>query len=342
MQRILIIIISFSLALSSCTSSEDNANVIKKANITIITSLNGTGDTGYNDLILSGIMYFYEANDVCLNMITPHRYEDVAPAVEKWQAEATNYSRSLLVLAGSEYEEFVSTNNIELHENQQILLFESKNKNLPAGVNTFYINRYGASYLAGCMAKEHYAATIIAAMPGEALLEEAIAGFGDGYKTHSGKDAELFYLSDNEKGFAMADSAYRLASDISNAFIFPLAGGSNNGIYKYSREASFYLPLIVGMDKDCSMYSDRIPFSMVVNIDKVVEEYLTDWTNNIPLEKSKEFGLGSGIIDIIPSPTFYRNLVIWEDYYDSEDYWQNVYNSHKAEAIEKEKEYEKY
>ena len=152
---------------------------------------------------------------------------------------------------------------------------------------------------------------------------------------------ELVYLSDNEDGFAKADSAYRVASEIRNAFIFPLAGGSNSGIYKYSRETDFYLSLIVGMDTDCSMYSDRIPFSMIIHINKVVEQYLTDWLNDVLLEKNQVFGLESGMIDIVMSPVFYRNMDVWEDYYDSEDYWMKAYQNHKVEAIGKEEAYEK-
>jgi len=89
------------------------------------------------------------------------------------------------------------------------------------------------------------------------------------------------------------------------------------------------------------MYSNRVPFSMVVHIDKVIEQYLTDWMNDALMEKNQTFGLESGMIDIAFSPVFYRNLDIWENYYENEDYWVNAYQSHKAEAIGKEEEYEK-
>lgn len=325
--------------LSSCSSNEED--VIKRNQITVITSVGGLGDMGYNDQIMSGLMHFYEANEVSMNLVRPNKAEDANQVLQKWQTETKGKGKSLLVLASNEYETLVTTNNLNLSENQQILLFESKNPNLPEGVRTFRINRYGTSYLAGCMAKEHEAATIIAAMPEDAVLEESIEGFTDGYQAHSNKQVELIHLSDNEEGFAMADSAYRVASEIHNAFIFPLAGGSNNGIYKYSRESDFYLPLIVGMDTDCSMYSDRIPFSMVIHIDKVVEQYLSDWLNDVPQEKHRIFGLESGMIDIVMSPVFYQNLDVWEDYYESEDYWSKAYQAHKKEAVRKEEEYER-
>ena len=334
-------LIMFICLFTCCKDETGNIYIPNHQHLTLITSASGLGDMGYNDQIMSGIMNFYEANEVSMNLVRPNKTEEAKQALQKWQAETKDKGKSLLVLAGNEYETLVTTGNLNLSENQQILLFECKNQNLPEGVNTFHINRYGASYLAGCMAKEHEAATIVAAMPEDPILEESIQGFTDGYQAHNNNRVKLVYLSDNEEGFAMADSAYRVASEIRNAFIFPLAGGSNSGIYKYSRETDFYLPLIVGMDTDCSMYSDRIPFSMVVHIDKVIEQYLTDWMNDVPMEKNRTFGLESGMIDIAFSPVFYRNLDIWENYYENEDYWVNAYQSHKAEAIGKEEEYEK-
>ena len=333
-------LIMFICLFTCCKDETGNIYIPNHQHLTLITSASGLGDMGYNDQIMSGIMNFYEANEVSMNLVRPNKTEEAKQTLQKWQAETKDKGKSLLVLAGNEYETLVTTGNLNLSKNQQILLFESKKQNLPEGVNTFHINRYGASYLAGCMAKEHEAATIVAAMPEDPILEESIQGFTDGYQAHSDNQVELVYLSDNEDGFAKADSAYRVASEIRNAFIFPLAGGSNSGIYKYSRETDFYLPLIVGMDTDCSMYSDRIPFSMVVHIDKVIEQYLTDWMNDVPMEKNRTFGLESGMIDIAFSPVFYRNLDIWENYYENEDYWANAYQSHKAEAMGKEEEYE--
>ena len=341
MLRISIVLICISAALSSCSSSEDKAVDAKEARLTVITSISGLGDMGYNDQILSGTMHFYEANDVSMNLIRPNDTEEVRQVLQKWQTETKNYEKSLLVLTGSEYENVLAESNVQLEDNQQILIFETQNQNLPERVSSFYINRYGASYLAGCMAKEHEAATIIAAMPGSPTLEAAIAGFSDAYHTHSQQEAEVIYLADDESGFNMADKAYQTMGDIYNAFVFPLAGGSNIGIYKYSRETSLYLPLVVGMDADQSMQSSRIPFSMVIHIDQVVEQYLTDWLNGIPLEKHQTFGLESGIIDITLSPVFYQNMEIWEDYYEDDNYWENAYQNYKAEAIRKEEAYEK-
>ena len=337
-----ILILSLLIVYLSTSCSGDNDISQRQSNhLTVVTSINGLGDMGYNDQIMSGIMRFYEANDVSMNMIRPNNTGEVRQALQKWQTETKNHEKSLLVLAGSEYENVLAESNVQLEDNQQILVFETKNQNLPKGVSSFYINRYGASYLAGCMAKEHEAATIIAAMPNSPTLEAAIAGFSDAYRTHSQQEAEVIYLADEESGFNMADKAYQTMGDIYNAFVFPLAGGSNIGIYKYSRETSFYLPLVVGMDADQSMQSSRIPFSMVIHINKVVEQYLTDWLNGIPLEKHQIFGLESEMIDISLSPVFYQNMEIWEDYYADDNYWKTAYQNYKEEAIRKEKAYEK-
>ena len=134
----------------------------------------------------------------------------------------------------------------------------------------------------------------------------------------------------------MPDTTFRIAGDIENSFILPLAGGSNSGIYKYSRETPFYLSLIAGMDTDCSLLSPRIPFSVVINIDRLVEQYLSDWYNGIEYAKNEVYGLEDGVTDIVISPVFYERIDIWQDYYSDPSYWSNAYADNMEEAKEKE------
>lgn len=47
--------------------------------------------------------------------------------------------------------------------------------------------------------------------------------------------------------------------------------------YKSSRDMLFSTMLVAGMDVDCSAFSGRIPFSVVIHIDRIIENYLTDW-----------------------------------------------------------------
>ncbi|MBQ4162245.1 MAG: BMP family ABC transporter substrate-binding protein, partial [Parabacteroides sp.] len=309
--------------------------------LTVVTSVNGLGDMGYYDKIMEGVMNFYEQHDLEMNLICPQDEEEVKQIISNWQNETRNEHKSLLLLADSEYEKLLRQTDIILSENQKILLFESRSTDLPDRVYTFYINRYGVSYLAGCMAREHTSATIIAAMSDNPLLEESINGFSDGYNSGGNNSSvNVVYLSKDETGFSMPNKAFQLAGDIENSFIYPLAGGSNSGIYKYSRETPLYLPLIAGMDTDCSLLSSRIPFSVVINIDRLVEQYLSEWYNGLEYAKNEVYGLEDSVTDIVISPVFYERMDIWEDYYSDPNYWNSAYANNIEEAKEKEGRYE--
>ncbi len=327
----------FAAVLSSCGDGNTAENLAPRPRITLVTTVNGAGDNGYNDKITAGVMKFFESHDVAMSLVRPATVEDARKALHSWLTKDTD-SRSLLILAGSEYEAMMKSEDVALAKNQKILLFESDG--IP-GICTFRIQRYGASYLAGCMAAPHREATVVAALPGEQILSDGIQGFAEGYSAHSGgRQAEVRFLADDYSGYAMPDSTYRLAATMEDSFIYPLAGGSNNGFYKYSRERNFVTMLVSGMDADCSTYSKRVPFSVVIKMDEVVEAYLSDWYQGLELAENRTFGLESGVVDIVISPLFHETTDIWEDYYLDETYWKNAYGQYKAEAIGKETEYE--
>ncbi len=322
--------------LSSCSGVGDNDG-LRRPRLTVITSLNGAGDNGYNDKVLEGVMQFYESHDMAMSLVRPATVDEARSVLHSWLAAEAD-APSLLVLAGSDYEAMMKSENVTPGGNRKILLFESDG--VP-GVCTFRILRYGASYLAGCIAAPHGEARVVAALPGERILEDGIAGFADGYGAHSGgRKSEVVYLADDYSGYARPDSAYRLAAKMESSFVYPLAGGSNSGLYKYSREHGFVTMLVAGMDADCSARSDRVPFSVVIRMDEVVERYLNDWYDGRELPASRTFGLESGVVDIVVSPLFNAVTDIWEDYYLDPEYWQKACGRYRDEAIGKEAEYE--
>ena len=339
------------VVLSSCTDRDgDTAKTFNESlSVTLVTSLNGAGDNGYNDLILSGALKFYQAHEeVELSLVWPHDIAEAEGILTSWLAEESE-ERQLLILGGNEYEQMVREKDIELDNNKTILLFESE---AIQGVNTIRIQRYGISYLAGCIVAPEGCATIIAALPDDPILADAISGFTDGFKAYCGNEEEedensyiktgldTIYLANDYTGYAMPDSTYRLATEINNGFIYPLAGGSNNGIYKSVRDNHFALAMVIGMDADCSAHGKSIPFSVVIRSDKLVENYLTMWTNGEELPSHSSYGLEDGYTDIIISPYFYDMNIQWKPYYEEENYWEKAYYMYKGEAIEKEMEYE--
>ena len=256
--------------------------------------------------------------------------------------------RQLLILGSNEYEQMVREKDIELDKNKTILLFESE---AIQGVNTVRIQRYGISYLAGCIVAPEGCATIIAALPDDPILTDAISGFTDGFKAYYNEDnvedsyyfstgLDTIYLANDYTGYAMPDSTYRLVTEINNGFIYPLAGGSNNGIYKSIRDNHFALTMAIGMDADCSAHGKSIPFSVIIRTDKLIEDYLTMWVDGKELPSHSSYGLKDGYTDIVISPYFYDMNMQWKPYYEKENYWEDAYYKYKEEAIEKESEYE--
>lgn len=98
----------------------------------------------------------------------------------------------------------------------------------------------------------------------------------------------------------MQARAYELTDSLTEThrFIYPIAGGSNQGVYRYSRENpdKFYT---AGMDVNLSAYSAHIVFSTVKHIDRAVAEYLTAWNEQKELPAlHTTYGIGSGHADI--------------------------------------------
>ena len=338
------------VVLSSCTDRDgDTAETFNESmSVTLVTSLNGAGDNGYNDLILSGVLRFcQEQENVNLSLVWPHNIEEAESFLASWMEKESDV-RELLILGSNDYELMVREKDVELDEQKTILLFESEA--IP-NVNTIRIQRYGVSYLAGCIVAPEGCATIIAAMPDEPILMDAISGFSDGFNAYYNEDnvedsyyfstgLDTIYLANDNTGYAMPDSTYRLVNEINNGFIYPLAGGSNNGIYKSIRDNHFALTMAIGMDADCSAHGKSIPFSVIIRTDKLIEDYLTMWVDGKELPSHSSYGLKDGYTDIVISPYFYDMNMQWKPYYEKENYWEDAYYKYKEEAIEKESEYE--
>lgn len=337
---------TFLFAMSGCTDDGQEATVpapeYEKPRVTVILSDGGLGDLGYNDLIMEGIMRFYSKSDVSMSLISPSTDDDAQRSVSTWLNQTKGGEKSLLVLAEESYGELAKSIGDKLASNQHILVFEYNDENLPTGVTSFFIDRYGVAWLAGRMCGVHPTATVIAARPGASTLETAIEGFSDGYREGSGNPASVFYLADSDEGYNMADSAYKMTNRFTRTIILPLAGGSNNGIYKHTREV-FNLNMALGMDVDCSQRCQNVPFSLVVKIDSLVEKHMTDWlTGSIP-DGLIRYGLSDGVTDIVTAPRFTEMADILEDYILKDpQYWNHAYAAYKDEAIRKEQEHEEH
>lgn len=345
----LLFLLAITVSLQGC--SEDTVvpeehPAQQKAYITFLVTPNGLGDNGYGDNAAKGIFAFHEEKGVPVRLLRPQDMNEAEAMYRQWTEENAMRDSAVLIVGSSSYEDLLKRNPPMLTgQGSRVLLFES-NEQID-GVSTVMVNRYGAAYLSGAMSKD-FDAFILAAAPGFATLEDAIAGFRDGHSaTGDGtRTLSLQYLAEGEEGFAMPDSAYRLIFKRSEEYfnydemIFPLLGGSVAGIIKYLGSNEFVTALSVGMDVDQTGQSTRIPFSLIVHMDKVLKSYLNTWKAGKEWPSTQRLGLLEGATGIAITPHFLDHLIVWDERYEDSDTFLNLYNDYLEEAEKKEIEYE--
>lgn len=341
-RKYLSIILMLAVAvLSSCGREdvpiEEPTGII--ADITVVAPLSGFGDNGYNDEALSGIMETAGAQNLDVSVVRPSTLQEAEEYVEEWHH--TNVSkRSMLILADSEYESLCR--DLSPDGKKTVMQFESEGETQLEGVCTFRFSRFGASWLSGRMAQGSRAVHIVYDYSSNPRIQEAAAGFREGYlEGNPNGEVTVQSLASDFQGSSMPDSLYRLASRFSSDFFFPLASSSNAGLFKFSRESPFVLMLIAGMDVDCSLQSKRVPFSVVVNVKETVQDLVERWSRGEDITGHRNYSMADGAVNVVLSSSFYIINDIWEDYYTSPTYWEDLYDAYYEEALNQEMEYEK-
>lgn len=339
------------LALSSCSRAGDDAkDPVKQATVTLMVTVNGLGDNGYNDAAAEGIFAFAGETGTRLRLLLPGNETEAEQLYRKWLADNAAKDSVVLILGSSVYENMARNNRAALAgKGSRILLFESKAT--IDGVSSVMVSHYGVSYLAGAMS-QGFDALILAATPGIPALEESISGFQEARAAFAGKfedrpcQTALHYLADGEVGFAMPDSAYRyVARRAARVFsydelIFPVLGGSEAGVLRFLNDDEFTAALMVGMDVDQTGQSSRIPFSVVIRIGDVMKRYLEDWSAGREWPACQRLGMKDGAADIVITPHFREHLAVWDNRYASPDTFQRLYDQYREEAVAKEEAYE--
>ena len=298
--------------------------------VDILFSPAGLGDSGYNDIILYGIQQSWKSHGFQLEMHLPGSLEVGWRNYETWlQEEAGPGMERLFIFASNDYEPLLRQNPPVPQEGKDILLFEAGSG--LEHVQAFRLNMFGASYyvgrLASCIASS---AAVVKANPYDANLTDAEEGFRQGFMAGGAGLCETYYLADSPSGgYNSPDSAYYLSFDIyrNHPFIYPLAGGSNMRIYKYTREYPDWA-YTVGMDGDMSSYSMRIICSLVKRLDLALEAYVSRWLSGGSWGGYEVYGIGSEYVDVSLSKNY-------------ADFLTPFTEGLEEEAVKKEEEYEK-
>lgn len=315
-------------ALSSCHHSDEPEPASPAPQIVFLFSPGGLGDMSYNDRILEGVQRFkMQHRDIDTYVYSPASIDEAEKIFSGWLERPESNIPVLFVLGSSDYEPMAEANlaEIDLTPNKSILLFESQKQYKDENIHNFQISMFGASYLAGICARQYSERTplILLANNTDSPINIAKDGFVAGY----GSDCDVEYLADDWMGYVSASLAYRKMSDwaVDYDFIFPVAGGSNSGIYRYSREFEVS-PYLAGMDIDQSNLSNKIIGSVIKHIDRLIYEYLSEWTATGKMPDNAFYGLDSGYVDWLLSPRY-------------ETVFNGIVKENRKAAIKFEKEY---
>lgn len=299
--------------------------------VVFLFSPGGLGDMGYNDCILAGVQNFRKAHpDIDVFLSSPSTIEETERIFSDWMKRPGSDIPVVFVLASSDYEGLVERYlpDYPLADNKRILIFESVRRYEDPKITTFQISMYGASYLAGVTAGvcagESSKSLVVLGSSSDAPIRAAKEGFEDGFPGR----CDVQCLADDWSGFVMANAAYRNMSAWAGeyGFIFPVAGGSNAGIYRYTREFEDSSPFIAGMDVDQSSLSAKITGSVVKRFDILIGECFEHWLQTGYMPASQVYGLESGYVDWMLSPRYAPEL-------------SQVVSEARSEAIEWEKRY---
>lgn len=302
-------------ALSSCNHVDELEPESPAPQIVFLFSPGGLGDMSYNDCILEGVQKFKMENaDIDIYIYSPESLQEAERIFADWLERPQSSIPVLFVLGSSDYEPMAELHLAEhdLTSNKSILLFESRKQYKDENIHTFQISMFGASYLAGVCARQSSEAAplVLLANNTDSPIHIAKDGFVAGY----GSGCDVEYLADDWTGYVSASLAYRKMSDwaVDYDFIFPVAGGSNAGIYRYSREFEVS-PYLAGMDIDQSSLSNRITGSVIKHIDQLIYKYLTEWVVTGSMPENQLYGLESGYTDWMVAPRYeavFNSLVI--------------------------------
>lgn len=312
---LLLIVVLMTVMTQGCIDEKTNGEPQKpKHQIIVLYSPGGLGDNGYNDCILRGVQSFRKEYSDLVDMYQyqPSTMEEAQRILTDWLALPESNIPALFIAASSDYETLAVelTTRQPLTANKRMLLFESSLND--AQFSTFRISMYGACYLAGVSARYLGCERVLTLLsnPYDLPIGCGADGFIDGYTASGGNTPEILYLADDWTGYIMPDVAYRNMTEWSEKydFIFPVAGGTNAGIYRYSRENPDNCPLLAGMDIDQSPLSTHITGSVIKEIDKTIYDYIYTWFTTGELPESRMLGLSTGDCEWLPSARYHDRL----------------------------------
>lgn len=334
------------LLCAACSSSDDDASTHPstadgKGTVTLLLPVEGLGDNGYYDDIVSGVSDFAEASGARLQLLFPDSLDDARAKYAAWLSANANQANALLVLTAQSYAGLVRQQPPSLSgQGAGVIVVDPDSAALPvAAVTTVGIDRYQACYLAGAMCSELSVVSLLAGTSLQAVSESA-QGFSDGHAAYAADTLSrtVAILAADERGFDQPDSAYRFTAERSYEFgliIFPMVGGSATGVYRALEGDLYSTTMAVGMEGDKSSSCSRVPFSVVYRVGSALQTMLQTWSTTGQLPAPASLTLDNGGAAIVFNDDFlyrhtYPSSTIWDRYwYAADGYFQNLYQKYR-------------
>lgn len=278
--------------------------------VTVVYSPDALGDKSYNDLIYSGVEAVSTQKELRTLHLSPATKEEGLAYLEDIfrQMEAPDDTvRRLLIVASSDYDEWLRQNNKRLEGNPRAdLLYFETSKPLDGKGYTLFMPYYGAMYMAGALAPYFLPKVLlIGANPEDESVSEAMQGFKDGFATElvatsNEKSLTTMYISQHAgEGYSITDTlALKMMQEYKeqsedwfgkNTLIVPVCGGANSVFMRLS--AILYEFIVMGIDVESTAVNSQ--FSAVKHIDWVVETYVLKWASGVDIPKHQSLGLAS-------------------------------------------------
>ena len=307
--------------------------------ILVLYSKDGLGDNGF----LDNIYRAFKKNEVkysfILENVTPTTDSMAIHAIERFFNDPVSdaYKHRLLVLVSDYYEPLLKKHpKWKQGGNNSILLFDSDNDSFDTYVRGTSL--YGASFLAGATVKKmkRNKPVIFAANRTTKEIKRAVDGFIDGFNYAGGAfdSTSLIYLIDGaedslDQGFNLSQDLYHhaaVALGEKNDFVFPIAGGSNDGLYRFIRDYDDKIPFLTcGIDTDQHHQSDKIVFSIEKHTEKIIDKFIKNWIEGKSQPQKEFYTFESDYINIV--------------FHDGYDNWEKSADKLKDKAIEAERKY---
>lgn len=338
------------LLLPACSDDEPAGDATdgSKGTVTVLLPVEGLGDNGFYDNLMTGVFEFADSAGVSLRMLYPDNLEDAENMYREWLSANGGSDNSLLVLAVQAHADFVRRQPPVLTgKGSGVIVVDADSAALPtAGVSPVYIDRYAACYLAGAMCCQLSTITLLA-NPSRQFVKESAQGFADGYAAFTDGRSELFeddlthetvVLSTDDRGFDLPDSAYNFAishTEEVETIVFPVIGGSAAGVYNALENDVYSVTLAVGMEGDMGSRCSRVPFSVVYNVGNSLRALLHDWSTTGTLPARTDLTLDNGGISFpVNDDIFYTKTYgpwIWQVYWFAEaDYYRRAYERYRS------------